>query len=388
MQCPRILCVARRFWPFVDDSCQRLIHYTAAIKRAGVDVTVLTARWHPSWPEFALCREVPVYRLLPGPASNWNESHFQKNVVNWINKSLNEFDCIYVDRADGLLSTLQSKSLKWNKPIIARFSPDDTGYGLSNGQKINQLAMVEACRRCYRIVSTTPYAHRLLISQGVGESQIVRIADNAWERVRRSEELRTAASHALFETSSDFVSPGRTEIVLHLGLSEPKALRAAVQAACDLLDVGVMLRMWVLGSGLPPNTLYDLIKSRGWHREIMLFDGFDDLQELIRVADLVIASNPKETLQYTLQLLAHAGVPMIVADTPDCRAWLPDPNHFQLYDSEQTLAEKLQDWLTNRERWTSMANSLRLSLRRTKSRGDCAQKWLSLFRDSSIERPQ
>jgi glycosyltransferase involved in cell wall biosynthesis len=144
--------------------------------------------------------------------------------------------------------------------------------------------------------------------------------------------------------------------------------------------------MWVIGSGIPLNALYDLIKSRGWHREILLFDGFDDLQELIRVADLAIASNSKETLQYSLQMLAHAGVPMIVADSPDCRAWLPDSNSFQLYSTNQIFDLKLQDWLSNRERWTSMASSLRQNLRRAKFSDDCAQQWLTLFRDSSIER--
>lgn len=386
MHVPKILVVARRFWPFTDDSCQRLMHHCAALKRYGADVTLLTARWHPSWPEFALCREVAVHRLLPAPSTNWNENHFQKNVVHWISKSISKFDCIYVDRADGLLSTLQGKSAKWNKPIIARFSPDDSGFGLSNSQKISQLAMAEACRRCFRIVCPTPHAHRLLISHGVSESQIVRIADIAWAGVTRSEESKASAAHALFETCSDFVIPGRTDILVHLGLSEPKPLRAVLQSVCDQLDAGAMLRMWVIGSGIPPNTLYDLLKSRGWHREILLFDGFDDLQELIRVADLAIASNSRETIQYSLQMLALAGVPTIVADNPDCRAWLPDSNSFQLYSTHPIFDLKLQDWLTNRERWTSMASLLRQNLRRNKFTDDCAQQWLTLFRDSSSER--
>ena len=117
-----------------------------------------------------------------------------------------------------------------------------------------------------------------------------------------------------------------------------------------------------------------------------MFDGFDDLQELIRVADCCIVSNPNETIQYTLPLLASAGLPMIIADTQDCRAWLPDANHFQLYSSELDLARKLQDFFSNRESWTSLANGLRQGLRRTKSSDVCVQQWLSLFRDSILER--
>jgi glycosyltransferase involved in cell wall biosynthesis len=385
MQVPRVLVVARRFWPFTEDACLRLLHQCAAIQKAGAKVTVLTGRWHSSWPEFSLCREVPVYRLLPSPFNNWNENHFQKNAAQWILKRQDDFDCIYVDRADGMLNTLLTKLSKCKKPFLVRFSPSDSGFGLSSGQKINQLAMAESCRRCTKIVCPTSYSHRLLISQGISESQIVRISDVALDRVNRSDGLKSLASHALFETSSDFVIPGRSEIVVHLGVSELKPLRAVIQSVCDFLDKGVMLRMWVVGSGIPPSALYDLVKSRGWHREVLLFDGFDDLQELIRVADLAIASNPQETLQYSLQLLAQAGVAMMVSDNPDCRVWLPEANHFQLYSSNQSLDLKLQDWLTNRERWSSMANSLRQNLRRGKSSEDHAQQWLSLFRDSCNE---
>ncbi len=386
MSGPKVLVIARRFWPFTDDSCLRLMHQCTALTRAGAKLTLLTARWHASWPAYSLCREVPVHRILPAPNTNWNESHFQKNVVHWINKSAKDYDCIYVDRADSLISFLQSKGGKWNIPIIARFAPEDTGFGLSTGQKLSQIAMADTCRRCARIVCPTPNSHRFIISQGISESQIARIADTAWEPVTRSAELRTMASNALFETSSDFLIPGRTDLLLHLGLSETNALRKAIQVVCDLLDTGLSLRMWVVGSGVEQSGLFDLIKSRGWHREILLFDGFDDLQELIRVADCCIVSNPKEAIQYTLPLLASAGLPMIIADNQDCRTWLPDANHTQLYSSERELAHKLQDFIANRDQWMSLANALRVVLRRTRSSDECVQQWLSLFRDSILER--
>lgn len=383
---PNVLVVARRFWPFADDSCQRLLHHCTALTRAGAKVTVLTARWHSNWPPYSVCREVPIHRLLPAPNSNWNESHFQKNVVHWIGKSASDFDCIYVDRADGLVSALQAKSVKWGLPLVVRFSPEDAGFGLASGQKISQIAMADHCRRCHRILCPTPNAHRILVSQGINESQIVRIADIAWEPVSRSSENKSTAANALFETCSDLLIPGRTELLLHVGISESLPLLKTIQAVCDLLDSGGLVRMWIIGSGVEPGVLYELIQSRGWHREILIFDSFDDLQELIRVADGYIASNPKEALQYTIPMFAMSGVPMLIADNQDCRAWLPDANHFQLYGSDSALTQKLQDFIAHRERWSSMANNLRQWLRRSKSSDECIQQWLSLFRDSIAER--
>jgi glycosyltransferase involved in cell wall biosynthesis len=383
---PKVLAITRRFWPFCDDACQRLVRQFASFQRIGCQTSLLTARWHSSWPEYSLCRDVPVHRLLPGPNNSWNESHFQRNILQWISKRIQEFDCIYVDRADGLLSAIVNKANKWDLPIIARFSPDDSGIGLSNGQRINPLAMADACRRCAKVVAPTRQSHRLLIAQGLRDNQIVRIPDPAWERFDRTDESRVMASHALFETSSDFVIPGRSSIVVHLGHAELKPLKAAIQAVCDFLDLGVMLRVWIVGCGIPPTALYDLIKSRGWHREVLIFDGFDELQELIRVADLALVSNPTETLQFTLPILGQAGVPMIISENAECRAWLPDSNHFQLCSAtEHGFSEKLQDWITHRGYWTESANTLRQHLRRIYSSEECTTQWLNIFRDTSIE---
>jgi hypothetical protein len=309
----KLLVVARRFWPICDDSSQRLLHWCASLVRAGVDVHVLTARWHASWPEYSLCRDVPVSRLLPGPNSNWNETHFQKNVVQWIGGRTQNFDCLYVDRSDGLLSTILQRASPWELPVYSRFSTNDSGVGLSNSQRVSLVAMADACRPCAKVVCPTIGSHRWLIGHGISESKIVRIEDPAWFSIDRSEESRSAASHALFETCSDFVIPGRTSILLHVGVSESKPLRNVIQSLCEFLDQGALLRAWIVGCGIPPQTLYDLTKSRGWHREILLFDPFDDLQELMRVADLAIVSNPKETLQFTVPTLAHAGVQSLVA---------------------------------------------------------------------------
>lgn len=389
MRRPRVLFVTRRFWPFSDDACLRLLYQTEVMKRSDMDITVLTARWHSSWPEFFLCREVPVFRLLPGPNNHWNENHFQKNCLAWITKHLANFDCIYVDRSDSLLSSITSKASKWKVPVIARFAPDDTGFGLCNGLKINQLAMAEHCRRCSYVVCSSPKAHRLLISQGISEPKIVRIPDCDWDRSSgissATSEQKTAASNALFEMSSDFVAPARTAVVVHLGISEAKPLRAVIKSVCDLLEAGGLVRMWIIGHGLPPNMLHDLIKSRGWHREILLFDSFDDLQELVQVADLAIISNPEETLQYTLPLIAQASLPAIISDCSGTRAWLPSSHHSQLYSSDLMFDEKLNDWFSHRASWQNLAATLRQSLRRIGSAEESAQKWLSLFRESCID---
>jgi glycosyltransferase involved in cell wall biosynthesis len=329
---------------------------------------------------------VDVHRLLPGPNSSWNEVHFQKNVCQWIDKRSKEFDCVYVDRSDGLLSAVASRAAKWNLPIIARFAPEDTGFGISQSQRLQQVAMVESCRRCARVVCPTQHAQRVIVSRGMAHHRVNHIPDPAWERIERSDTLKAMATQSLFDTCSDFVVPGRSSVVLHLGVSELKPLRNTIQSLCDILDFGAMLRVWIVGCGLPAASIYDLIKSRGWHREILVFDSFDDIQELVRVADLAIVSNPIEASQFSLPVLAQAGVPLVIAENAECRSWIPEPYHFLFCSNTVSgFSERIQDWITNRERWSASAWELRSLLRRQNSCDEVIHQWLAMVRDTCNE---
>jgi glycosyltransferase involved in cell wall biosynthesis len=351
-----------------------------------MEITILTARWHASWPESSVCQNIDIHRLLPAPNSNWNENHFQKNVIAWLSKHGHRFDCIYVDRADSLLQTICNKASGLKLPVIARYSPEIVPSGLAPSQKIDAIQMASQCHKCAKIICPTPSSYRLITSHGMASSRICRIADYGWRSVDRSPETHQRAVKALFQTSSDFVIPARSDVILHIGVAELRSLRGALQSVCNLLDAGALLRMWVVGSGLPHSALYDLLKSRGWHREILLFDGFDDLKELMEVSDLLIVSNPTESLQYTLPFAARSGVPMMIADHPDCRAELPDKSLFQIYSTDRILEEKLIDWIRYRERWTDMAESLRTHCVHAWSAETIARHWTELYREVCKER--
>jgi glycosyltransferase involved in cell wall biosynthesis len=381
----RILVVCRRFWPHVDDACHRLLYFCDALRRSGVEVTVLTVRWHSSWPEHAVCRETPIYRLLPAPSSNWNEGYFQKNVVNWIGQHADEFDAIYVDRADGLLAAVASKGAKLRRAVIGRFSQDTFGYGLSRNQLIPLVASAEACRRCTRVIAPTAGLHRLLVSQGIEDRRICRVEDSVWQNISRDADVRSRAAAAMFEVASDFVVPGNTKIVLHCGACELKTLRMGISAVCEMLDFGAPIRMWIVGCELPYDSLYDMLRDRGWHREILLFDGFDDLSELISVADLAIITNPAIALQYTLPLAMHAGLPVAVALTPDGLPMYPEAIGKKLYQSESELADLLSDWLKRSEQWQSDATYLKQWIRRHGAPEKGIGQWIAMLQESVSE---
>jgi hypothetical protein len=333
-----------------------------------------------------MLRDSPVVRLLPSPRSNWNEGHFQKNVVAWLKANQALYDAIYVDRADGLLSAIVAKASRWRKPVIARFSVDSDTQHLAKSQCLTPADAAETCRQCDRIVTPSAWAHRVLLSQGVDPKRIARIPDWVNSHVERTPEARRAASGSLFQVSSDFVVPGGTALILHYGRTEPESLLTLIRAVCDLLDQGVSVRMWVVASQASPTEIYDAIKDRGWHREILLFDGFDDLEELVAVSDLAIVSNPDTALQFSTPLFLNSDVPLIVADTPESKSWFPPSQPWKLYANSVELFERLRDWHVHRQQWEAEAIALRVySHGHRQTANKSLDQWEQLLKPLSIE---
>jgi len=349
----------------------------------GIEATVLTARWHSQWPEKAMLRESPLHRLLPSPRSNWNESQFQKNVVAWIVRHLDEFDAIYVDRADGLLGAIGAKSAKWNKPLITRFSLEGEIEGIARNQLVSPVMAAEACRRADGVVVPNSFAQRVLLSHGFDDRKIMNIADTVGICVPRDLESRNRAASALFDVSSDFVIPGRTDLLLHLGNADSKSLVTATRTVCDLLDQGASLRMWIINPGLATQAVYDQVKNRGWHREILLFDAFDDLEELVAVADLAIVSNPDTTLQFSVPLMINSELPMVIAESVESKNLHPETPLMKYYDSQESLQRQLKDWLVHRQQWLTEAMGLRASYRRHSPHQRSIDQWELLYRNLS-----
>jgi hypothetical protein len=91
-------------------------------------------------------------------------------------------------------------------------------------------------------------------------------------------------------------------------------LEVVLQAVCALLDRGILLRMWLINPGPDTPKIYQWLRHQGWHREILIFDGFDVLEDLVCIADLVIASNPACSLQYSTRLVFESQVPRNTTD--------------------------------------------------------------------------
>jgi hypothetical protein len=375
----RLLVVTRKYWPVVDEACMRLMHWIDHWKSLGVEVQIVTARWNKAWPTQANLRGVQVHRLVPPPNSQWNEGAFQRSLAAWIQKHAASFDAVYFDAADGLLATFIAKCKNLQLPVIARVPSDFQLSARPRGFGAMTPSVDNALRQCHALVTPSTNTSRLLAEQGIRPSNISVIPDLVSLRIHRSKEDREFAGHALFHASSDLVIPGFTDLAIHFGDSSFPLLQPVLKSTCDLLDRGHPIRLWLVGIRQDASQIYEWIKLRGWHREILLFDGFDVLDDLVQAADLAIVSNPDQSLQYSTNLLLQAAVPTIVAETSATVEWMPSTPLLKTYYSAESLTTQLHDWIGHRNQWGNEAIGLRNFFQRHYPFEHALDRWREVF---------
>lgn len=375
----RLLIISRRFWPITDEHCHRLLHWAGGLRERGLRPSILTARWATYWPDSMEIRYLPVFRILPAPHSNWNESYWQKNVVQWITLHAREFDSIYVDRADALLQILVNKNNSWNLPLICRFAPSESSLGLAPASRLSMQASAEACKKCQMVVVTNASDHRYLISQGVADSKIQRVEEPPATWIQRTLVGRNTSRRSLANLSADFVVPDRTAVVSHIGATDWSSLRQALDSICDLLDAGGLLRVWIVNPSVSLSIIHDYLKDRGWHREVLIFDGFDDLDELAKASDLLWVTNPIESAQFTLPLFLAASVPIIIRETDGLPNLLAELIRERIYGSPTDLALLLHSWYANQETAMEQAAKIRNQMAAHFGSIDPARNWLEMM---------
>lgn len=386
----RVQVVARAYWPVADESTQRLMATLDAWKTIGVQPSVLTTRWNHAWPDQITLRCVRVERILPAPTSSWNESHLQKNITKWLIKNNDSFDAVYVDAADTLLSAIVSKSASIGKPILCRFNPNPCRLPKSRsfGTYLpSSVSIRDALRKCHAIITEHRRGQEALVDLGCSKEQSIWIPDAVFEPARRSETDRKMACQALFDVSGDLALPAKTHLVVHFGETTMSQVQVVLESICDLLDRGIPIRMWIINPGPDTSKIYEWLKLQGWHHEILIFDGFDVLDDLIGLADLVIASNPACSLQHSTRLAIESQVSLIAAFDPTIAGWMPETPLMKWYHSRESLGTQLSDWLAHRSQWEAEAMALRRHYQVNHPNQQWLDRWISIFKAAVSQSP-
>ena len=92
----RLVLVTRRFWPMVGGAERAVAELAAELANRAVPVTLLTARWQPSWPAEINYRGVPVVRLPNPRLRAWGTFRYMQALGRWLRRHRDEYDLVYV----------------------------------------------------------------------------------------------------------------------------------------------------------------------------------------------------------------------------------------------------------------------------------------------------
>ena len=121
-----------------------------------------------------------------------------------------------------------------------------------------------------------------------------------------------------------------------------------IRAIGPLVQDHRALRVWLLGDSAERSRFYDQLRYNGWHNLIAMPGAFEDLDEVLRVADLCIIPARAQGLGWLIPKCAASSIPFLTPDSPELRGLVDNENVSQLTFRDgdvENLREKISLWL-------------------------------------------
>lgn len=363
--------ICRHYWPHLSlDAACRDVCLADGLRRAGVAVEVLTSRAAPHWPARLMHREIPLHRPIQWsgsgghwPRTPWSQGRYQHALESWLSQHLDRFDVLMcTSLQEELVAMVQARGSERLRRIAVHSGTSETAdcrrwQRSRAGKKIRSaLGRVDALVACWASVQ------RQLLASGVDSARLVRIDLGVPERpdgdaigqltaaatgsaggsaVASGGDLRSNSSSlaairaSLARANGDLMLHRDSPVVLVCGsMSRHSGMGEMIQAMPRLLDRWPDLRLWLIGDGPERQRLHDHCRQIGVRQNVAMPGTFVALEDLLRLADVLVIPSGSEGLEYLLPTAVSAAVPLLVADTIDTRSffrgeeslvqWLPD----------------------------------------------------------------
>jgi glycosyltransferase involved in cell wall biosynthesis len=313
--------IAQRFWPRVGATETRAAQLACELFDRGVEVTVITARWHIEWPAEIYFHGLPVMRLGPPPTGRWRAWRWGRSLARWLKRNADHFDVALVW---GLMGEARAtiESIGARVPIV--LVPERTGWHgdcfrqarMRGGQRLHT-----ACRQASAFVATSPAARRELEAAGYPRKKIRDVQPGVTSLPPRTVETQAAARELLADASTLLQLTAHSPLVVSTERLAPDHDWECLLAAWPIVARQMpAARLWLAGEAPQAAEGAARINSLGIGTSVSLLGQFDDVAQLLAAADLHASPSQDGNLQSILEAMA-AGVPSVAADVPLNR-WL------------------------------------------------------------------
>ena len=313
----RLLMVTPRYWPLVGDGEQTTARLADAFCSRGMDVTLLTAKWHSDWPARVMHRQTHVERLPHAPRGGWTTLRYMRALSRWIRGRRADFDVIYVMNLKYDAYATLSAAASLRLPVVLRgrrAGPTGDCHWQATtrfGKRIRK-----RCQAASVVVSSTQMGLKELTDASY--SSVVRIDDGTREAPERSAADRFRARATLADTNHDLAVAEYAPVAICIErLQTGRGVEDLIRAWVPIARRWPSAKLWIVGDGPLRSGLYEGIVDMGLHHHIVLPGSFDDWSELYQAADAYLSAAPGfSTTQALLDAMA-AGLPVLTTDTPD-----------------------------------------------------------------------
>jgi glycosyltransferase involved in cell wall biosynthesis len=321
----RLLMVARRFWPRVGGLETRVAQLACGLADLGVKVSIVSARWHPHWPEKIDYHGIPVVRLAPTPRGPWSTWRWTRVLGRWLRQHAHEFDVVC---AWGLLHEARTALDAVGRQLPVALVPERTGW---HGDCFRQVRIAgghvikRACVQASALLASSPAVRRELEAAGYPHERICDVPFGTPIPPPRTGETQCAARAMLAESSPALQLSAHAPLAVSTSrLETDRCGELLIDAWSIVAREKVAARLWLAGETPLTARGLERIAALGLIGRTGLLGMFDDVQGLLAAADVHVAPAADGSPLSIVEAMA-AGIPCVAVDVPVNR-WLLGEN--------------------------------------------------------------
>ncbi len=291
----------------------------------SIPVTLLTARWQPTWPAEITYRGVPVVRL-PNPRLRvWGTFRYMQALGRWLRRHRAEYDLVYVSmlKHDAYAALT---AVGHEVPVVLRAE----GAGPTGDCRWQREARCgrrirRRCRKADAVIAASRAIERELLDAQYPREQIQYVPNGIAIPPVRSAAAQLAARNALAATSLTLRLPPGAPLAVYTGRLHPAKGLGDLMAAWErIATLWPNARLWLAGEGPFQEELEAEIEARSLKNHVALAGVFDNVDELLAAADLFVLPSWEEGMSLALLEAMAAGLPVVACDIPGNRELVAD----------------------------------------------------------------
>lgn len=379
----RCVLVTRRFWPLVGGAEIVMANLGAKFQQRDISCQIVTAQWQTNWPTEFVHREVPVVRLRNPTQRIWGTFRYLSSLARWLKEHADEIDLVYVSMLKHDAYTATKICQQLGIPVVLRAEGGgDTGDCAWQTTARFGLSIRRRCKTAAAVIAPSRAVADELREAGYPTDKLHLIPNGVALPEDPSADSQQLARQALAEANHDLVATPEESVVVYTGrLDRNKGLHDLINAWPEVTKRSPRCHLWLVGEGPDRDKLFQQIKDLDLQGQVVLPGAFDDVEEVLRAANLFILPSYFEGLSISLmEAMAHQ-VPVIASDIAGNNDLIQSGTNGALVPAGDVaaLSQAIQEALANPDQLKRWATAAHQTIKNNYSLSSMVDAHLKLF---------